>query len=811
MVHKLLGLLFILAILAGGCAEPEKSQADLDALAESLSTRKVMLPNGWAVSPAGKNVAVGDLPMNLIYSKTQKLFAITNNGQSDQSIMLANQEGFVLDTFEMDRSWYGLAFHPEKPVLFASGGNNNTIFQFDVTGGKLVLVDSVVLGKPWPDERISPTGITLDSERNILYITTKEDSSLYIADLNQKKNQRIKLGHEAYSSVLSPDRKVLYISLWGGSKVVVFNTTSNTISAEIPLSANPNELLLTRNGKYLFAAQANDNGVSVIDTETRKVKELLTTALFPDAPTGSTPNGLALAEDEMTLYIANADNNSLAVFDVSTPGESKSIGFIPVGWYPTSVKVVNKKIYVTNGKGGQSFANPQGPSPYERRNKETQYIGGLFKGTLSVLDEPTPGELKVYTKAVYQNSPYSKEIEKLAEGEEGNPIPRTPGDSTPIKYVFYIIKENRTYDQVFGDITKGNGDTSLCLFPAVVTPNQHKLANEFVLLDNFYVNAEVSADGHNWSTAAYANDYVEKTWPTNYSGRGGNYDYEGSRGIAFPKGGFIWEYCQRAGVSYRSYGEFVYSGRTGIKALEGHFDRDFPSYDLNIPDQVRFEKWRQDFDSLLAIDAVASFNTIRLPNDHTAGARVGMPTPKAMVAENDLALGQMIAHLSKSKIWSQSVIFVLEDDAQNGPDHVDAHRSIALVVGPYVKRNAVISRMYSTASMLRTMELILGLPPMSQYDAGATPMWECFTPVANLSPFSWNAATYNIKEMNVERNSISKASETFNLKVMDAVPDLAFSEVIWKSVKGLDSKVPAPVRGAFIHQLTENEEESEDE
>jgi hypothetical protein len=309
--------------------------------------------------------------------------------------------------------------------------------------------------------------------------------------------------------------------------------------------------------------------------------------------------------------------------------------------------------------------------------------------------------------------------------------------------------------------------------------------------------------------AGYANDFVEKTWPTSYGGRGGSYDYEGTREIAFPKDGFIWDNCQRSGVSYRSYGEFIAGGKATMPSLEGHFDKDFPEYDLTVPDSVRFLRWQHDFDSLIAVGAVPQMNTIRLPNNHTAGARVGMPTPRAMVAENDLALGKLVDHLSHSSIWHESAIFVLEDDAQNGPDHVDAHRSPALVISPYVKRNSVVSRMYSTASMLRTMELILGLPPMSQYDAAATPMWECFTANPDNDPFTARAASYNLGEKNTRISSISRLSDEFNLAVMDAAPDYAFSEVIWKAVKGLDHEMPAPVRSAFITTLAEEEEEGE--
>lgn len=800
-------VIFSSSLLWFSCNSKRQQENMLDSLTLQLDGRRVLLPNGWSLSPAGKISPLGDFPMNLVVSPSGKFMAVTNNGQSRQTIMLINAASeAVLDEVEIKKSWYGLTFNKDETRLYASGGNDNMIVIYNIINSQLEKLDSIVLGKPWP-VKISPTGIALDDDAGKLFIATKEDNALYVADLTTKKFKRLSLGHEAYACLLSPDRKMLYVSLWGGDKVAVIDPVKMEIVSTIQVGSNPNELTLTKDGKYLFVAHANDNAVSVIETSSRKIIEVFTTALFSESLAGSTPNALALSDDEKKLYIANADNNCLAVFDVTEPGDGKSLGFIPTDWYPTSLKVWKGKVWVTNGKGGKSMANPKGPNPYDKRTEETQYIGGLFKGTLSIIPEPDPETLKKYSAAVYKNSPYTKEIEKLAEGEAGNPIPRNTDDNSPIKYVFYIIKENRTYDQVFGDIPKGNGDSALCLFPEKVTPNHHALANEFVLLDNFYVNAEVSADGHNWSMAAYANDFVEKTWPTSYGGRGGSYDYEGTREIAYPKDGFIWDYCQRAGVSYRSYGEFIADGKATLPSLEGHFDKDFPQYDLTVADLSRFEKWKYDFDSLLAKDAVPQLSTIRLPNNHTAGARVGMPTPRAMVAENDQALGKLIEHLSHSKIWKESVVFVLEDDAQNGPDHVDAHRSTAFVISPYVKRNVVVSRMYSTASMLRTIELILGLPAMSQYDAAATPMWECFSAIPDVRSFTALPAQYNLKEMNTRISSISRKSDLFNLEVMDAAPDLEFSEVIWKAVKGLDSVMPAPVRSAFIKPLEETDEE----
>ncbi|MDZ4681134.1 MAG: alkaline phosphatase family protein [Saprospiraceae bacterium] len=561
----------------------------------------------------------------------------------------------------------------------------------------------------------------------------------------------------------------------------------------------------------------NDNTVSVVDLQRRKVVEILVATLYPDAPNGSTSNSVALSPDEKTLYVANADNNCLAVFDVSEPGRGHSLGFIPTGWYPTTVRTAGRKIFVSNGKGFSSFPNPASPDPtsmeqrvaYQKGDRETtskiQYIGGLMKGTLSIIAAPEAQRLEAYTRQVYRNSPYSKDREKLAEGVPGNPIPRQVGDPSPIKYVFYIIKENRTYDQVLGDMPEGNGDTSLCLFPEKITPNHHALAREFVLLDNFYVSAEVSADGHNWSTAGYANDYTEKSWVTSYGGRGGNYVYEGQNPIAWPKGGFIWDHCKRAGVSYRTYGEFADDYNPNIPALEGHFCPYFTSWDTEVKDTMRVTQWKRDFDSLVVAGTLPRLNTLRLINDHTEGLRLGKPTPYAQMADNDLAFGLFIEHLSHSPVWKESAVFVLEDDAQNGADHVDAHRSIAFVISPYTRRKQVDHTMYSTNSMLRTIELILGLAPMSQQNAAATRMWRCFTASADLSPYKARPSNVNLDERNTAVSALSRRSEAFDLSKEDRVLDLEFNEVLWKAIKGEHSEMPAPRRAAFLNYETEEE------
>jgi hypothetical protein len=512
--------------------------------------------------------------------------------------------------------------------------------------------------------------------------------------------------------------------------------------------------------------------------------------------------------------VANADANNLAVFKVAEPGKAQPLGFIPVGWYPTSVRYSarGKKIYVANAKGLASKANRYGPGPYNQRRLAPvyEYIGGLFHGTLATIDMPTPKQMADYSRQAYACSPLRADQGPTAERPADSPIPGKVGDPSPIRHVVYIIKENRTYDQVFGDVKEGNGDPSLCLFGEKNTPNHHKLAREFVLLDNFYVEGEVSADGHQWSMGAYCTDFVEKVWPLTYRGSPlrklsqypseGNYD-----AIARPAGGYLWDRCAEAGVSYRSYGEWVENGKTpndparpSVKALEGHIDPMFRGFDMDYPDAKRADRFIEELGRFERDGKMPGLIILRLPNDHTAGQAKGKPTPRAYLADNDLALGRVVEALTRSKFWKDTAIFVLEDDAQNGPDHVDAHRSVALVVSPYTKRGHVDSTMYSTSSVLRTIELILGLNPMSQFDAAAHPMYPSFQAKPDLAGYRHVVPDIDREEKNRATAWGAKLSETFDLTKEDAADDLLLNEVIWRSVKGADSPMPAPVRSAFV-------------
>ncbi|MFI5358267.1 MAG: alkaline phosphatase family protein, partial [Opitutales bacterium] len=547
-----------------------------------------------------------------------------------------------------------------------------------------------------------------------------------------------------------------------------------------------------------------------------RVMETLNAALFPHALPGAMPNSLALSADGTLLFVANANNNNVAVFEVSAPGHARSLGFIPVGWFPTSVRATpdGRTLVVANGKGVTSLANPRGPFPGDPRPRNLQeYIGGLMQGTVALITLPAekdrPAQFGAWTKTAYACCPLDAAASPRGLRPAGNPIPAGIGGASPIRHVIYIVRENRTYDQVLGDLPAGNGDARLCLFPENVTPNAHALAREFVLLDNFFADGEVSADGHEWTMAGYATDFVEKTWPLNYGHNTGiKYDYpsEGRYPIAYPANGYLWNRAAEAGVSYRTYGEFTEDGggtlakpaRASLPVLRGHLDELYPSWDISIPDVRRADRFAAVLADYEREGDMPRLQVVQLPNDHTSGGKAGARTPTAMVADNDLALGRIVEAVSHSKFWADTVILVLEDDAQSGPDHVDAHRMPALVISPWTKRHAVDSTLYSTTSMLRTIELILGLQPMSQYDAAAAPMWASFQEQPELAPFRARPAGVDVDALNPRSGPLARASRHMDFSKPDRVDDIVLNDVVWRSVRGEKAAMPAPVRAAFF-------------
>lgn len=751
---------------------------------------RVLLPNGWWLSPAGSSIKLSTLPMNAALSPNEHFLAITHSGMDKPQLMLIDLKSHkVIQSITLKDSWLGIAFHGYK--LYVSGGNQNCIYTFNLKKNKLFPSDTLTLASPFPKDTVLLTG--LDIYHHTLAVVGREDSTLYYLNLGTKAKKIVQLDGMPYTCKFLHNG-LLLISLWSSHKVELYQGIHKI--AQFETGNHPTDIALTKGDKTAYIANANDNSVTEINLKTKQVVATISTSLYPDSPEGSTPDAVCVTPDGKFILAANADNNSLTVMH-RTENATKPVGFIPVGWYPTKVLVTNDgTILVLNGKGNRSFPNA-----------DHKYIGHLLNGTLSFIHFPDIKQLKKYTKEVYANVPYKPLDMKQSKVEKNNPIPYKVGMPSPIKYVFYVIKENRTYDQVFGDMKEGNGDPALVLFGKRVTPNIHNIASQYVLLDNLYVNAEVSADGHNWSTAAYCTDYVEKNWPSNYAGRGTIYDFDaGQQPTASPTEGYIWNLCEKHGVSFRDYGEYVdtdphilrsngaYSktpvNTTLDKTLIGHYDTLYCGWDLSYSDVNRYKEWNRDFTKLVSTGKLPHFNIIYLPNDHTSGTYKGALTPQAMVAQNDYALGLLVDRISHSSIWKKSAIFVIEDDSQDGADHVDCHRTEGLVISPYVKRHVVDNTLYTTASMLRTIELILGLPPMSQYDAAAMPMFNSFTMSPNFTPYNVEKPLINIKAKNPIGAYGQAMMQHFDLKQPDRIPDHIFNEIIWHSIKG--TNMPAP-------------------
>jgi hypothetical protein len=737
--------------------------------------------------------------MNAVLTEDERLLAIVHGGQSKAELhVLRIADRTTTQVIRLKDSFWGIARDGSR--LFVSGGYQDCIYTFRFVADTLVAGDTLRLPRHPSKRGMGVAG--LDVRENALGCVTRLDSTLHVISMADGRRRSVKLDAMPYACLaLGGDRWL--VSLWGGKKIVAYRGTEREF--ECPTGDHPNEITLSSDGSTAYVACANDNTVSVVDLGARKTTASASTAIHPDAPEGSTTNSVALVPGTSLLLAANADNNALAVVDVRTPSRPSIAGFIPVGWYPTKVMTLRDgTMLVLNGKGGRSLANPQ-----------RQYIGGLFPGSCSIIPFPSPEALGKFTKQVFSNTPYRQEQLSASQHASDTPIPRTVGAASPIKHVFYIIRENRTYDQVFGDMKKGNGDSSLCLFGEKVTPNAHALARQFVLFDNFYVNAEVSADGHNWSDGAYATDYVEKTWPPNYGGRGGEYDFEGDEPTARPSSGYLWTACAKKGITYRTYGEWVATndsvglpGRPKDVDLVNNFSPTYRGWDMDYSDLDRAAAWEREFSQFEKDGSLPNLSILHLPNDHTSGTKKGALTPRALVAQNDRALGLIVERITKSRFWTESAIFVVEDDAQDGPDHVDAHRSPALVISPFARRGYVDHSLYSTVSMLRTMELILGLPPMSQYDAAATPMANAFMEVPEPSGFTALQATWDLEERNPPKSVGEALMEQFDLSRPDAAPDRAFNEIIWASIMG--TPMPAP-RYSVFSRGAEVEQEGDDD
>ncbi|MEP7002586.1 MAG: alkaline phosphatase family protein, partial [bacterium] len=786
------------------------------------------LPTGARLDPATPLHDVGQMPLAMVEAPEGDRLVLLLNGWRDDGIQVVDRSsGKVLQTVKLPAAFLGLVFSVDGKTLYASGGNTDVVYAFDWTNGAATLRDSIVLqarATPRANGVRYPSGIAVSRDGRQLYVAENLADSLAVVDLATRRvTQHLATGRYPYGVAVAPDGTVL-VSNWGGQHVSTYASTAGTLHAtgQILVGRHPSALLLNARGNRLFVALASVDRVVSVDLARRRVIGMLLDPPPSGPGEGSTPNALALSADGGRLFVAEGDANAVAVFDLTpstsgiaaSTGDDRLVGRVPTGWYPTAVLAHGEELIVASGKGRGTRANPDGPGPIAARDRAqpagqnttlSQLSGTVMNAPLARADRTTLGR-------------YSERV-SLANGWT---LPRTVARGyPPIEHVIYIIKENRTYDQFFGDLRQADGDTALVLFPRSVTPNQHALAERFGLFDRFFVNAEVSPDGHNWSMAAYATDYLEKTVPLNYSQRGRNYDYEGtqvaSRGtipdddVASPARGYLWDLIEQKGLTFRNYGEFVVpssidpddvlpEGYRGNKPfLAAHTNPLYPGYDLSIPDQRRADVWLAEFAEFVRRGVMPAMEIIRLPNDHTSALRAGTPTPRAMVADNDLALGRMIEALSKSQFWKSTVVFVLEDDAQNGPDHVDSHRSPMLVISPYV-RIGVVHRFTNTTDVLRTMEELLALDALSQFDYFGRPLRDIWSATPEDRPFAAVTPSVSLTEKNPANTTGARESSLLDLRIEDVANEDLFNRILWRSARP-NVPYPGPRRGATLEAV----------
>ncbi len=811
-----------LALALVGCTAsnaPDTSQST----AAGESKEGSRLPTGARLDPIAVGQDLGPLPLAMIWSPDTSRLVLSLDGWREQGIQVVDRRsGNVVQTLDQPAAFIGLAFSPDGNTLYASGGNEDQVYVYAWRGDSATKTDSIVLqakpdtaklhaaatkaGHQWEDPGGSryPAGIAVSPDGKRLYVAENLGDSLAVIDLaTHRVRQRLATGRYPYAVVVDKDGTV-YVSAWGGHTVSVFAGSPLALRARVDVGRHPSALTL--HGADLYAVSATTDHVDVIDTKTLRVVRHIDDRA-PGVSEGSTPNALAVSADGSRLFIAEADNNAVAVVDART---DSVLGRIPVEWYPTAVAALaGDTLYVVNGKGHGTAPNPTSgpapgrPSPHAKNGNPFGYTLGQLTGSLTIAAAPTA--LAEYTARVAR-----------ANNWDTAPVTTT---YPPISHVLYIIKENRTYDQLFGDLQQADGDTSIVFFGRDVTPNHHALAERFGIWDRFFVNAEVSADGHTWSTGAYAPDYIEKTVESNYSGRGRSYDYEGTNkdvvprdgdDVASPSAGYIWDLVAAKNLTLRDYGEFVVeNGRTAEEgnwhgpaqgdkpALAKNTNPDFPAFDLTIPDQKRADIWIAELQRYVTQGSMPAFEVMHLGGDHTAGAYPGLPTPRAMVADNDLALGRIVEALSKSPFWKTSAIFVVEDDAQAGADHVDSHRSPILVISPY-SHAGVIHRFANTTDVIATMEGLLHLNSLSQFDHYGEPLREAFTSVADTTPYAALPATIPLDEKNPAKGQLAALSRRLKLAKEDESDERLFNTILWRAIKGPSIPEPAPRRASML-------------
>jgi YVTN family beta-propeller protein len=739
-------------------------------------------------------------------------------------------------------SFVGVAFSPGGDRIYVGGGASNDVKIFSTAADGSFAADGTIPIAGGPH----PSGLTLDANGSHLYVALNMTNEVAVIDTATRTVlTRVAVGTYPYTAVISGDGSKVYITNWGGKvpgandvtdgmfpvvvdkrtgipisgTVSVLDTASNTVMKTIDVGLHPTGMALGPRGDVVYVTNANSDTVSVVNTATDKVVKTLHVGENGPGGTallGSSPNAVTVSPDGRTLYVANAAENAIAIVDVDARGGDAVRGLIPTGWYPTAVAVdpTGERLFVGSGYGFGSIA-PTTP-PGEGRSYTDRV------GVVSMLNVPARHELDRLTEQVHRNNrslPPDGEDRRHDQdhgdrdhddrGRRPDPIP-TNGERSPIQHVFYIIKENRTYDQVFGDMPQGNGDPSLVEFGRDVSPNHHALAEQFVLLDNYYGPGDQSALGHRWCLQAYPSTWVHKY---------GNARNNQNPMLLGPTDA-IYDQAKSRGLSVRAYGERgantitpanatwsdIYNdwklgthkvdiaARAIIVGLRDVYHPRYPAAESRVPDQYRADIFLDEFAEFVKNGKLPRLVILLLYDDHTEGTSPGFPTPRAAVADNDLALGRIVEAISHSRYWKESAIFVTEDDSQDGLDHVDGHRTVGLAISPYVKHGQVDSSFFSIVNVYRTIEQILGLTPLNQFDLAAQPMLSAFTSKPDFTPYTARPNQIPLNEMNPQlagltglQRDLAKFSMTIDSSEPDSADADLLNRAIWHSVRGFDT------------------------
>ena len=822
-------------------------------------------PQALALSPDGKILAVsGKTPelviLNASSGKIVQQVALPAEAQKEQHPEVVSP--MILDPdLEGQVSYTGLTFTPDGRRIYLSNVDGSIkVFKVDPDGNvePSYTIPLPPAGAPRRAEEI-PAGLAVTPDGRRLFVCGNLSNRLLELDPATGTVARtFDVGVAPFDVVLAAGKA--YVSNWGGGRpkpgdltgpaglgtevkvdpvrhiaaegsVSVVDLASGKLKTEVVVQLHASALALSPDGRFVVCANAASDNLSVIDTTTDKIVETIWTKSSPADLFGASPNALVFARDGKTLYVANGTQNAVAAIAFNPLKRKSSLkGLIPVGWFPGALAINGPSglLYVANIKGvpaQKAASEPTGAPGFNSYQ---------YHGSVSIFPEPrqkTLWDLTGVVDANYRHERIAQAYLKPRPGQPARPVPERIGEPSVFKHVVYIIKENRTYDQVLGDVKEGNGDPALCIFGENVTPNQHKLVREFALLDNTYCCGILSADGHQWSTTAFGTDYLERSfagWPRSYPDGMGPDEIDA---LAYAPSGFIWDNALKHGVSLWNFGEFTMpdcgwkdpawrgkpswanfwdeylNGRgevrigssPAIPSIAPFSPTDTLGWNMDVPDQWRA---RTIVNQIAAWDKegrMPQLILVCLPDDHTSGTSEFAPTPQACVADNDLALGRIVEALSRSSFWKETVVFGIEDDPQNGWDHVSGYRTTAYCASPYTKRGAVVSTQYNTTSLLRTIEQILGLPPMNQFDATASPMFDVFTAAPDLRPFASVPSIIPLDTMNPPKEKIADAllrryailSGRLNFRQVDACPEDTLNRILWHAVKGSAAPYPA--------------------